>query len=105
MDNDYYDQLRKKSVEVFGHYEEAQLEQEEESEEQKVDENPELEMKENEECQDISGGDDPDQTQPEYKCVLDVCGLKLSVSSEDEEIVETARRSLTGFFKHYIKLE
>ena len=98
MDRDFYDQLRKTSVEVFGNHEE---------EEQKADDNPESEVKnEDEECPDTSDGEASDQpVVPEYECVLDVGGLKLTVSSEDEETLETACRSLTRFFKHYIKLE
>ena len=99
MDREYYDQLRKTAVEVFGNYEEEQEEEEEEE-----DEEPEVKDDDDDGRKGGSGGDDddPDHLELEYGSVVDVCGTKLCLSSDDGEILEKARVSLTGLFEHYI---
>ena len=92
MDREYYDQLRKTAVEVFGNYEED-LEEEEEEE----DEDPEVKDDDDDGREDGSGED-----HLELESVVDVCGTKICLSSDDGETLEKARVSLTGFFEHYI---
>ena len=74
MDKEYYDHLRKTAVEVFGINEEEQ-EVEEENKEEEVN---------------------------QYESLLDVSGIKIGLSSDDEQTLQKAHLSLTGFFKHYI---
>ena len=78
MDREYYDHLRKTAVEVFGN-------NEEEEEQEVEDENEEKDLEVN-----------------QYETLLDVSGIKIGLSSDDEQTLQKARLSLTGFFKHYI---
>ena len=82
MDKEYYDHLMKTAVEVFGNNEE---EEEQEVEEENKEENEEKDLEVN-----------------QYESLLDVSGIKIGLSSDDEQTLQKARLSLTGFFKHYI---
>ena len=73
MDREYYEQLKKKAVEVFGYYETDQ-EEEEDHEEDVEDEK-----------KDSSVGDDHDDPELQYGAVVDVCGTKICLSSDDEQ--------------------
>ena len=76
---------------MFGYYEEEQQVEEEEEEE------PEVKEDDDDGREDGSGGDDMEE-----ETVLDVCGTKIGLSSDDGETLEKARVSLTEFFEHYI---
>ena len=89
LDREYYDQLRKAAVEVFGNNEEEEGEE---------DQDPEV--KDEDDGKDSSGGDDDDHL--EYETLVDVCGVKIGLSSDDEQTLQKARLSLAGFFNHYI---
>ena len=88
MDKEYYDQLRKTAIEVLGNPEEDQ----------------ETEVKDDEDDdgrKEMGGGDD-DDLELKYRSVVEVSGTKIALASDNEETLEKAHLTLSGFFEHYI---